>query len=79
MYDSKIETLEKQMVGMQQQHFSQIVGQFSQKIDALIAENAKIRLEAAARHPPHLSLSQRQVWFSQFRRLSHTCSLHLSH
>ena len=34
MYDSKIETLEKQMVGMQQ-HFGQIVGQFTQKIDAL--------------------------------------------
>ena len=51
MYDSKIEKLEKQMVGMQQ-HFSQIVGQFSQKIDALIAENSKIRLETAARPPP---------------------------
>ena len=54
MYDSKIETLEKQMVGMQQ-HFSQIVGQFSQKVDALIAENAKIRLETAARPPPSVN------------------------
>lgn len=51
LYDAKIESLEKQMVGMQQ-NFSQIVGQFSQKIEALTAENAKIRLENAARPSP---------------------------
>ena len=54
MYDSKIETLEKQMVGMQQ-HFGQIVGQFTQKIDALTMENAKIRLENATRPPPFVN------------------------
>jgi hypothetical protein len=59
MYDSKIVTLEEQMVGVQQ-HFGLIVGQFTQRIDALTMENAKIRLEMQPA-PRHLLILRRQL------------------